>query len=224
MKEVPIIAYADGGYEVRVSVPPDITVAALAAALFNAGMTPPPPVEYGSGAGDTTMKCFALVQSVNVLSLICQRTSYRTQRSRLVLLLVHRRILGWVLNVLLSRHYLLELPRACCRREWFLREWFLQEWFLQVSLQSLAYHQESQVSASAIRLQPMVLLPQAVILLQQRVCLRSAAHRSFAMRTTNPCRRFEYWTGRCVAKIEVEPNLAAGQGQWILNQLFCGVA
>ena len=49
--EVPIIAYADGGYEVCTSVPPDITVAALAAALFNAGMTPPPPVEYGSGAG-----------------------------------------------------------------------------------------------------------------------------------------------------------------------------
>ena len=59
MKEIPIIAYADGGYEVRVSVPPDITVAALAAALFNAGMTPPPPVEYGSGAGDIATNCCA---------------------------------------------------------------------------------------------------------------------------------------------------------------------
>ena len=57
MTEVPIIAYADGGYEVKVSVPPDITVAALAAALYNAGMTPPPPVEYGSGAGALSNAC-----------------------------------------------------------------------------------------------------------------------------------------------------------------------
>lgn len=51
MTEVPIIAYADGGYEVSLSVPPDITVAALAAALYKSGMTPPAPAEYGSGAG-----------------------------------------------------------------------------------------------------------------------------------------------------------------------------
>ncbi len=195
MKEVPIIAYADGGYEVRVSVPPDITVAALAAALFNAGMTPPPPVEYGSGAG---VRRYALAPFSQWSSPPdCQRMSCQTQRSRLVLLLVHRSTLGWVLQVLLLRRCLLELLRPGC-----LQEWCLQGWFLQESLQLLAYHQESPVSPTALCFQPMVPLQLQLVLLKQLLRLQSALHRSFAMRTMNPCHRFEFSMGRCVAHIE----------------------
>ena len=74
--EIPIIAYADGGYEVCTSVPPDITVAALAAALFNAGMTPPPPVEYGSGAGVRSIA--QLPESLIVLRLIANAPHLNT--------------------------------------------------------------------------------------------------------------------------------------------------